>query len=64
VTGESALSDEEIARVWAEEAERRDQEMDSGDDPGIPAEEVFRKLRARFQAPQGRRHKAWGFSPR
>jgi len=40
-------SDEEsIAQAWVEEAERRDQEMSSGRDPGIPAEEVFRKLRS------------------
>jgi len=35
-----------IAQAWVEEAERRDQEMDSGREPGIPAEEVFRKLRS------------------
>jgi putative addiction module component (TIGR02574 family) len=39
-------SDEEVARAWVEEAERRDQEMSSGKEPGIPAEEVFRKLRS------------------
>jgi hypothetical protein len=37
-------SDARIARIWAEEAERRDQAMESGEDPGVPAEEVFRRL--------------------
>jgi putative addiction module component (TIGR02574 family) len=36
----------EVAGVWAEEAERRDQAMESGEESGIPAEEVFTKLRA------------------
>jgi putative addiction module component (TIGR02574 family) len=35
-----------IVQAWIEEAERRDQKMDSGREPGIPAEEVFRKLRS------------------
>jgi len=39
-------SDTRIARIWAEEAERRDQAMESGEDPGVPAEEVFRRLRS------------------
>jgi putative addiction module component (TIGR02574 family) len=38
--------EEENARVWAEEAARRDQAMDSGEEPGIPADEVFRRLRS------------------
>ncbi len=36
----------EVASVWAEEAERRDRAMETGEEPGIPAEEVFTKLRA------------------
>lgn len=34
------------ALVWAEEAGRRDEEMDKRGDAGIPAERVFRELRA------------------
>lgn len=37
--------DAEIAQVWIEEAAWRDQAMDEGE-PGIPAEEVFRSIRA------------------
>lgn len=43
---EEPSRDDEIARAWAEEAERRDQAMDRGEEPGIPAEEVFRNLRS------------------
>lgn len=35
----------EVAEAWLEEARRRDEEMDSGKEAGIPAEEVFRRLR-------------------
>ena len=35
-----------IAKVWAEEAERRDQAMESGEELDIPAEEVFQRLRS------------------
>lgn len=38
--------EEENSRIWAEEAARRDQAMESGEEPGIPAEEVFRRLRS------------------
>ena len=44
MTDERKPADEEIARVWAEEAERRDRAMENGEEPGIPAEEVFRRL--------------------
>jgi putative addiction module component (TIGR02574 family) len=43
---ETVSRDEDAASVWAEEAERRDRAMESGEEPGIPAEEVFKKLRA------------------
>jgi putative addiction module component (TIGR02574 family) len=43
---EETAQEEEIARVWAEEAARRDQAMESGEEPGIPADEVFRRLRS------------------
>lgn len=38
--------EQEIALIWAREAERRSQEMDQSGDEGIPAEEVFRRLRS------------------
>lgn len=42
---EQAGSDEgEIARAWVEEAERRDHEMSSGREEGLPAREVLSKL--------------------
>jgi putative addiction module component (TIGR02574 family) len=43
---EETAQEEEVARVWAEEAARRDQAMESGEEPGIPADEVFRRLRS------------------
>ena len=39
---------EEIDRLWAEEALRRDEELDSGNATARDAEDVFRNLRARF----------------
>ena len=42
-----AAPDDEIAQAWAEEAVRRDEAMERGEEPGIPAEDVFRKLRIR-----------------
>jgi putative addiction module component (TIGR02574 family) len=43
---EETSPNDEIAQAWAEEAARRDQAMESGELPGIPAEEVFRRLRS------------------
>lgn len=43
---EETAQEEEVARVWAEEAARRDQAMESGEEPGIPADEVFKRLRS------------------
>ncbi|MBW8873692.1 MAG: addiction module protein [Acidobacteria bacterium] len=40
---------DETARAWAEEAQRRDQAMENGEEPGIPAEEVFRKAHSLLQ---------------
>jgi predicted ATPase len=37
--------DDEIARAWLEEADRRDRAMDDGSEPEIPAEEVFARIR-------------------
>jgi len=39
--------DEEIARLWAEEAERRISQIEAGEARLIPGEEVFRKIRAK-----------------
>ena len=43
------LSEEEVSGLWAEEAQRRDAEMDAGADAGIPAEDVFRDARSNFE---------------
>ncbi len=39
-------ADPEHDQVWAEEAERRYQDLRKNPESGIPAEEAFRKLRA------------------
>ena len=38
----------EIDRIWAEEAERRDREIDSGRAVLIPGESVFEKILALY----------------
>jgi hypothetical protein len=43
------LSEAENGRVWAEEAQRRDREMDEDQSPGIPAADVFRDARAKLK---------------
>lgn len=43
------LSEEENARLWAEEAQRRDAEMDADPDSGIPASDVFSEARAKLK---------------
>ena len=43
------LSEDENARLWAEEAERRDVEMDANPHSGSSAEEVFRDVRAKLK---------------
>jgi hypothetical protein len=37
------LSEEENAQLWAEEAQRRDAQMDAHPDSGRPAADVFRE---------------------
>ena len=44
-----SLSDEENARLWAEEAQRRDQAWDTDPTMGRPAADVFRDARARLK---------------
>jgi putative addiction module component (TIGR02574 family) len=41
--------EDEISAAWADEAERRDEELRSGAVQGTPAEEVFDRIRARLQ---------------
>jgi putative addiction module component (TIGR02574 family) len=41
------LSPEEIERLWLDEAERRDREMDEGGVAGISGDEVFARIRTR-----------------
>ncbi len=43
------LSEAENARLWAEEAARRDAEWDRTQHTGRPAEDVFRETRARLK---------------
>lgn len=43
-----ALSEEDHQRLWTEEAQRRDAELDADPTKGRPAAEVFRAARARL----------------
>lgn len=43
------LSEEENARLWAEEAQRRDTGMDANPRSSCPAEEVFREARGKLK---------------
>ena len=47
--GQSSEIDQEAAFFWAEEAERRDQAMDDGQTAGVPAQQVFQRIRASLQ---------------
>lgn len=42
------ISEEENIKLWAEEAARRNEEMESGKVKGIPYEEVIKELRAKY----------------
>lgn len=44
---ESLDDEDELSRAWADEADRRYEELRSGAVKGIPAEEVFARIRAR-----------------
>ena len=44
-----ALSEDEHARLWNDEAARRDAELDADPSLGRPAEEVFRDAKARLR---------------
>lgn len=41
--------EDEISAAWADEAERRDEDLRSGAVKGVPAEEVFERIRTRLQ---------------
>ena len=45
---EEVQSPEELEKMWLAEAERRFRELKDGDVQGIPAREVFTRLRAKF----------------
>ena len=43
------LSDAEIEAMWVEEAERRNAELDNGEEQAVPAEDVLQDARARLR---------------
>ena len=43
-----SLSDRDNERLWIEEAERRNQELDAGQTAGRPAQEVLRNAKSRL----------------
>ena len=47
--GDESITDEEWREAWAAEAERRLAEIEADPSLAIPAEEVFRRIRARFK---------------
>ena len=47
--GQTGEIDREVASIWAEEAELRDQAMDDGQVTSTPANEVFQRIRVSFQ---------------
>ncbi|MEH2353968.1 addiction module protein [Nostoc sp.] len=44
--GQESGIDQEIAASWAEEVQKRDEDMNINQITGIPAEELFRRVRA------------------
>ena len=46
---ESLDEEDEISRAWADEAERRYEELRSGGVEAVPAEEVFARIRSRLR---------------
>jgi hypothetical protein len=44
--GQRSDIDQNVVDIWVEEAEVRDREMDSNQDLGIPASQVFQEIRA------------------
>lgn len=43
------LSDEENQQLWAEEAQRRDADLDATPDTARPADDVFREARSKLK---------------
>ncbi len=48
LTSLEALPEQEVERLWLDEAERRDAEFDAGIQ-GVPAADVLREARSRFR---------------
>jgi putative addiction module component (TIGR02574 family) len=48
VEGEESASEEETKAAWKEEILKRIAEAESKNDPGIPSEEVHRRIREEF----------------
>ena len=44
---DTSVMDPDVAEAWAQEAVRRDEEMELGSVTGLPAEEVFEELRSK-----------------
>jgi putative addiction module component (TIGR02574 family) len=42
------LPEEELTQVWAEEAQRRDADLDADPDAALPSNDVFREARSRL----------------
>ena len=42
------LTREKLKALWLDEAERRDDEMETGKVKGIPGEEVFSRIQSRY----------------
>jgi len=49
ITSLNLPTDEEIDRLWAEEAERRVSQIEAGEVKLVPGEEVFSKIRAKYE---------------
>lgn len=47
--GQDLPIDDEIANVWVNEAESRDESLNTDQAAGVPAENVFRRVRASLQ---------------
>jgi Putative addiction module component len=47
--GQSNEIDSEVSSIWVEEAEMRDRAMDNDETAGIPAEQVFQRVRTSLQ---------------
>ena len=48
-SGEDGISEEEALQAWAEEAQRRDAEIDLNPESELPAEDVLREARSRLK---------------